>query len=38
MSDWVQVRTRAGPLKDIHGVVSKPLLLVLVVCLGTGSV
>ena len=26
MFDWVQVRALAGPLKDIHRVVPKPLL------------
>ena len=30
MFDWVQVRALAGPLKDIHRVVPKPLLR----CLG----
>ena len=31
MCDWVQIRALAGPLKDIHRVVPKPLMR----CLGS---
>ncbi len=37
MLNWVQVRALAGPFKNSHGVVVKPLLRYLAVCLGSLS-